>query len=44
MLVAQERKVAAAAEAADDIVTGDLISALLDEQEKSIWMLAAYEG
>ena len=44
VLVAQERKVAAAAEAADDIVTGDLISDLLDEQEKSIWMLAAYEG
>ena len=44
VLVAQERKVAAAAEAADDIVTGDLISDLLDEQEKSIWMLSAYEG
>lgn len=43
-LIQQERAVLAAAEAADDVVTGDLISDLLDEQEKSIWMIASLEA
>lgn len=43
-LIQQVRAVLAAAEAADDVVTGDLISDLLDEQEKSIWMIASLEA
>lgn len=44
VLIAQERAVAAAADAADDIVTGDLVSDLLDGQEKSVWMISALEA
>ncbi|WP_298527085.1 Dps family protein [uncultured Porphyromonas sp.] len=44
VLIAQERAVAAAAEAADDIVTGDLVSDLLDGQEKSVWMISALQA
>lgn len=44
VLIAQERKVAAAAAEADDIVTGDLINGLLDEQEKTIWMIASSQA
>ena len=44
VLIAQERAVAAAADAAEDIVTGDLVSDLLDGQEKSVWMISALEA
>ena len=44
VLIAQERAVAAAADAADDIVTADLVSDLLDGQEKSVWMISALEA
>ena len=44
VLIAQERAVAAAADAADDIVTSDLVSDLLDGQEKSVWMISALEA
>lgn len=44
LLIQQERAVLAAADEAGDTVTGDLISDLLDEQEKSIWMIASLEA
>ena len=44
VLIVQERAVAAAADAADDIVTADLVSDLLDGQEKSVWMISALEA
>ena len=44
VLIAQERKIAALADEAGDIATGDLISDLLDEQEKSVWMISALLG
>lgn len=44
LLIQQERAVLAAADKAGDTVTGDLISDLLDEQEKSIWMIASLEA
>ncbi|MBF1067176.1 MAG: DNA starvation/stationary phase protection protein [Porphyromonadaceae bacterium] len=44
LLIEQERAVLAAADEAGDIVTTDLISDLLDEQEKSVWMIASLEA
>ena len=44
LLIEQERAVLAAADEAGDTVTTDLISGLLDEQEKSVWMIASLEA
>ena len=43
-LIADERAIAATAEAVHDNATVDLMNSLLDEQEKAAWMLAAYLG
>lgn len=43
-LIAQERKVADLADEAGDIATGDLVSDLIDGQEKSVWMIASLLG
>jgi len=44
VLIAQERAVAALADEAGDIATGDLVSDLIDEQEKTVWMIASLEA
>ena len=44
ILIAQERAVLALADEANDTATGDLISDLLDGQEKTAWMISAYLG
>lgn len=44
ILIAQERAVLALADEADDTATSDLLSDLLDGQEKTAWMVAAYLG
>lgn len=44
VLIAQERAVLALADEAGDTATSDLLSDLLDGQEKTAWMVAAYLG
>ena len=44
ILIAQERAILALADEANDTATGDLISDLLDGQEKTAWMISAYLG
>ena len=43
-IIAQERKVADLADEAGDIATSDLVSDLIDGQEKSVWMIASLLG
>lgn len=40
--IAEERKVIELANAADDVVTADLMTGYLKEQEKMLWMLVAF--
>lgn len=42
VILAKEREILHKAEEAGDTATADFISGLIDEQEKSIWMLVAY--
>ena len=44
ILITQERAILALADEANDTATGDLISDLLDGQEKTAWMISAYLG
>ena len=41
-LISEERKVIELAEAANDVVTADLLTGYLKEQEKMVWMLVAF--
>ena len=41
-LIASERAIIALADEAHDTATTDLLSAILDEQEKACWMISAY--
>ena len=41
-LISEERKVTELAEAANDVVTADLLTGYLKEQEKMVWMLVAF--
>ncbi len=40
--IAEERKLIALAEEANDVVTADMLTGYLKEQEKMIWMLVAF--
>jgi starvation-inducible DNA-binding protein len=40
--IAEERKLIGLAEEANDVVTADLLTGYLKEQEKMIWMLVAF--
>lgn len=44
VLIAQERLIADLSDELGDVATNDLVSDLLDEQEKLAWMLDAFEG
>ena len=41
-LISEERKVIELAEPANDVVTADLLTGYLKEQEKMVWMLVAF--
>lgn len=43
-LISEERKVIELAEAANDVVTADLLTGYLKEQEKMVWMLTAFSS
>lgn len=40
--IAEERKLIELAEEADDVVTADMLTGYLEEQEKMVWMLVAF--
>jgi len=40
--IAEERKLIELAEEANDVVTADLLTGYLKEQEKMVWMLVAF--
>lgn len=42
LLIAEERAIIEMADEAGDIATTDLLSAMIDEQEKAVWMITAY--